>query len=254
VEKPANPENEPDSTQGFPEGQSEHPLVSLELPLFPLDLVLFPHMLIPLHIFEERYKEMINQCVEESIPFGIVLATGTNPGTGRMNTHKIGCTARIARVEHLPDGKMNIEVVGEKRFRILDTHETRSYRTGLTELLVDEPADDDVSELADDVQRLLKDFLTRSLARIGQTVEEFTLPSEPGPLSFTAACVLPLENEDKQALLEETDTAARLSVEKEVLLREVTRLRRTAEASAQPEPVEWHTVKLERYSDLISLN
>lgn len=244
MEKPINPENEPDFSSAFP-GSSV-----TELPLFPLDLVLFPHMMVPLHIFEERYKEMVNRCVKESQPFGIVLATGVSPGSGRTTTREIGCMARIARVERLPDGKMNIEVVGESRFRILDTHETKAYRTGLTELLTDEPmATQAILSLADEVQRLLRDFLTRSLARIGQTIDDFELPSEPGPLSFTAACVLPIENGQKQELLEETDTAARLTVEKDILIREVTRLRRTAEASSVSVPV-----NLKRYEAYISLN
>jgi Lon protease-like protein len=256
VNEPVNPENDPDPTGKFPEEKAGHALSSQEMPLFPLDLVLFPHMAIPLHIFEERYKEMINLCVEESLPFGIVLATGMSPGTGKLTTHQVGCTARIARVERMADGKMNIEVVGERRFRILDTHETRSYRTGLTEPVVDVPLIDDVDELADEVQRLLRDFLTRSLARMGQSVDDFVLPDEPVPLSFMAACVLPIENEEKQALLEETDTEARLAVEKEVLLREVTRLRRSAETAAEisSEPLEWHPVKAERFAELLSLN
>ncbi|MES2461067.1 MAG: LON peptidase substrate-binding domain-containing protein [Armatimonadota bacterium] len=259
MDNSVNPENEPDSSANTPEGAPQRPLSSLELPLFPLDLVLFPHMLIPLHIFEERYREMINQCVTESLPFGIVLATGTKPGSGETVTHAVGCTARIARVERLPDGRMNIEVVGESRFRILDTHETRSFRTGLTESVVDEPLTDDVGELAEEVQRLLKDFLTRSLARMGQSIEEFTLPDEPVSLSFMTACVLPIDNDEKQALLEETDTEARLALEKEVLLREVTRLRRTAETAEETQPtevqtVEWHPVKAERFADLLSLN
>lgn len=259
MEKPSNPENDPDPSEKLPEGRPAHSLSSQELPLFPLNLVLFPHMSIPLHIFEERYKEMINLCVEESLPFGIVLATGINPGTGETKTHKIGCTARISHVERMPDGKMNIEVVGEHRFRILDTHETRSYRTGLTEPLVDDPLTEelaDIADLADEVQKLLRDFLTRSLARMGQPVAEFRLPEEPGPLSFMASCVLPIENEEKQALLEETDTEERLTVVKEALLREVTRLRRSAETTSETalETVEWHPVKLERFADLLSLN
>lgn len=222
----------------------------MQLPLFPLDMVLFPHMQVPLHIFEERYKEMVNRCVEESQPFGIVLVTGVSPGNGRIGTHTVGCTARIARVERFPDGKMNIEVVGESRFRILDTHETNSYRTGLTEPIADEPMTESaVLSLASEVQELLRDFLMRSLARMGQTVDDFELPSDPGPLSFMTACVLPIENETKQELLEERDTAARLTAVKEVLIREVTRLRRMAEAVSVP--VE---VKIGQFADLISLN
>ncbi len=265
MEKPANPEHDPDSSEELVGESSDRsltpsgvPLSAQEMPLFPLDLVLFPHMAIPLHIFEERYKDMINLCVAESLPFGIVLASGVNPGTGRTSTHTIGCTARVVRVERFPDGKMNIEIVGERRFRILDTHETRAYRTALTEPVFDEPLEEDeeVVVLVGEVEKLLKDFLTRSLARIGQSIDSFTLPDEPVPISFTAACVLPIANEEKQALLEETDTAARLDAVKDVLQREVTRLRRSAEASEERTnaPVEWHPVTTERFTDLLSLN
>lgn len=203
-----------------------------ELPLFPLELVLFPNMLLPLHIFEERYKEMVDRCIRESIPFGVVLISEGQSVGGKADTFRIGCTARIARVERMPDDRLMIEVVGEQRFRILDQHEALPYRTGLTEALHDAPAADagSVAALAGDVQRLLRDFLSRQLALLGHSVGRFELPDEPEELSFTAACVLPLENEEKQALLEDTDTAARLSVEREVLMREVTRLRRAAEA------------------------
>jgi len=201
-----------------------------EIPLFPLDLVLFPYMILPLHIFEERYKEMISRCVRESLPFGIVLATGVDETTGSVTTSTVGCTARIARVERLPDGRMNIEVVGEERFRILDTHEQLPYRVGLTEVYDDEPVTPDAAlPLADDVQRLLRDYLTRSLAQMGQSAGDFDLPEEPEQLSFTAAYVLPIGNEEKQALLSDRDAASRLAMEREVLLREVTRLRRSAE-------------------------
>jgi len=201
-----------------------------EIPLFPLDLVLFPYMILPLHIFEERYKEMISRCVRESLPFGIVLATGVDEATGNVTTSTVGCTARIARVERLPDGRMNIEVVGEERFRILDTHEQLPYRVGLTEVYDDEPVVPDAAlPLADDVQRLLRDYLTRSLAQMGQSAGDFDLPEEPEHLSFTAAYVLPIGNEEKQALLSDRDAASRLAMEREVLLREVTRLRRSAE-------------------------
>lgn len=204
----------------------------VELPLFPLDLVLFPYMPQHLHIFEERYKEMVNRCVRESLPFGIVLATSIDGETGDTQTEAVGCTARIARVERLPEGRMNIEVIGEERFRILDTHEQLTYRVGLTEPFADDPSDAAlVVPLADEVQKLLRDYLTRTLALHGQSVSDFELPDEPEQLSYTAAWVLPIENVEKQALLTATDTAARLTATRDVLLREVTRLRRTAEAA-----------------------
>ena len=211
-----------------------------EMPLFPLNVVLFPHMPLPLHIFEERYKEMVNRCLAESIPFGVVLITeGAAEGPGTAATRAVGCAARISHVERLADGRMNILVVGDRRFRLLDTHEARAYRTGITAPLDDAPADAArVVPLADDVQKLLRDFLTRSLAIAGQQADDVDLPDEPEQLSFMAACVLPLDNDEKQVLLEGTDTAARLAREKEVLLREVARLRRAvASVPSEPEPV-----------------
>ena len=201
-----------------------------EIPLFPLNLVLFPQMILPLHIFEERYKAMINRCVQESLPFGIVLVDETDAAANRVQTFPIGCTARIERVERLPDGCLNIQVVGEERFRLLDTHEREAYRTGLAEFFDDEPSETEaVFTLTDEVHRLLKDFLTRYLAMMGQQVGEFDLPDAPTSLSFVAACALPVSNEEKQELLSERDVTHRLSAERETLLREVTRLRRAAE-------------------------
>lgn len=219
-----------------------------QMPLFPLDLVLFPHMLLPLHIFEERYKEMVDRCVRESRPFGIVLITeGSSVGSHDTRTCRIGCSARIAGVERLPGGAINIEVTGEQRFRLLDTHEALPYRVGLTEPIFDAPADAaTVVPLADEVQTLLRDFLTRSLALAGEHVVEFSLPDEPEQLSFTAACVLPIGNDEKQALLEDTDTSARLYAEKKVLLRELSRLRRAAENVAA---LAWEPVTTQHYAD-----
>jgi Lon protease-like protein len=203
-----------------------------EIPLFPLDLVLFPNMILPLHIFEERYKTMINRCVHESLPFGIVLATGLQTGTGKVETSPVGCTARIARVERLPDGCMNIEVVGEERFQILDTHEQQPYRTGLTEPYEDIPAaEEEVEPLCREVMDVLHEFLTRSLAIMGKRVEKFELPYHPEQISFTAACVLPLTNEEKQEILADQDVISRLETSRAVLNREVERLRQAAEAA-----------------------
>ncbi len=202
----------------------EHPdrsdSIVVEMPLFPLDVVLFPSMPLPLRILEERYKEMINRCLLENCPFGVVLITeGTDVGKG-ARTRDIGCAARVSHVERLADGRMNILVVGEQRFRILDTHETRPYRTGLTVAVQDAPWEETAAlPLVDEVQLLLREFLSRSLALAGQSVERFDLPDEPELLSFTTACVLPIPNDEKQDLLENTDTAARLLAERSLLAR-----------------------------------
>ncbi|MFN3597006.1 MAG: LON peptidase substrate-binding domain-containing protein [Rubricoccaceae bacterium] len=93
------------------------------LPLFPLGIVLLPQEPVPLHIFEPRYKEMIGRCLDEDIPFGILYASETALA-------EVGCTARVRRViTRYADGRMDIVVVGEKRFRTLAIHRDLAYLT-----------------------------------------------------------------------------------------------------------------------------
>jgi Lon protease-like protein len=113
-------------------------------PLFPLGLVLLPQELVPLHIFEERYKLMINQCLETESEFGIVWLSDDG-------LRDIGCTARIERViETFEDGRMNILVVGDQPFRLLRRIEELPFPAGDIELLEDyDPASDpELSEQA----------------------------------------------------------------------------------------------------------
>jgi Lon protease-like protein len=184
----------------------------VELPLFPLDLVLFPRMLLPLHIFEERYRAMVGRCLETGEPFGIVRVTGSDAITGELALSPIGCLARIVRAERLDDGRLNIEVVGEERFRLHDSHSVALYRTGLIEIFEDEPSTDPdlLASLADDVTERLRRYLEPHLRQFGQSLDDFELPDEPEALSLTAACVLPIELDEKQRLLELSDTMHRL--------------------------------------------
>lgn len=208
-----------------------------ELPLFPLDLVLFPGMKMSLHIFEERYKEMIGRCLDDSHLFGVILLRAEQQLTNnprRAKTFRVGCSARILHVERLAEGKLNIEIEGVDRFRLIEQHEVESYRTGIVETLEDRPIVGAAVEITDDlreeVQTLLKEFLTRQLALMGQRIVEFDLPKDPSVLSLITACILPVENGDKQSLLEMTETAERLHSERDILRRAITRLRRSAAA------------------------
>src|SRR6185436_19206770 len=91
----------------------------MEIPLFPLpNLVLFPRVLVPLHIFEERYKLMINACIEREEVFGIVLLRSGAETESEDTIHRVGVTARIVQAERLENGRMNIVAEGEDRFRI----------------------------------------------------------------------------------------------------------------------------------------
>ncbi|WP_457651323.1 LON peptidase substrate-binding domain-containing protein [Rhodocaloribacter sp.] len=109
------------------------PLIS-SMPLFPLGVVFFPEEKLPLHIFEPRYKEMFNFCLESGRTFGIVLFR-----EGEMA--EVGCEARITRVlKRYEDGRMDVEVEGMRRFRIAEIHRDRAYLTADVETLDDSDA------------------------------------------------------------------------------------------------------------------
>jgi Lon protease-like protein len=111
-----------------------------ELPIFELPVVLLPGELLPLHIFEERYKRMIGRSLDSGEPFGIVFRDDTG---GARN---VGCTARVADVlERFEDGRLNIVVTGESPFRVLDRADAPEFPVGEIELIdaADEPDTDD---------------------------------------------------------------------------------------------------------------
>jgi Lon protease-like protein len=104
----------------------------MRIPLFPLDVVLFPGAALPLHIFEERYKEMIAECMARHTPFGVVRA-------GRDGMSVVGCTAEIVSVmRRYPDGRSDILCRGVDRFEIESLHDSRSFLEAEVDLLPDE--------------------------------------------------------------------------------------------------------------------
>jgi Lon protease-like protein len=106
-------------------------------PLFPLDLVLIPRELVPLHIFEERYKQMIGECLDQKKEFGIVWLSDDG-------LKDIGCSARIDRVlERFEDGKLNILVEGSSPFRLLKRIDDLPYPAGDVQPLADDPDNPD---------------------------------------------------------------------------------------------------------------
>jgi len=107
----------------------------MDLRLFPLQTVLFPSMRLPIHIFEERYRLMISECIEESAPFGVLLIkSGPEVGPGAV-PFDVGTTARILNVEYLDDGRMNLLTIGERRFRTVAINTTQPYLRGEVALL-----------------------------------------------------------------------------------------------------------------------
>lgn len=160
------------------------------LPLFPLGLVLYPGERTPLHIFEPRYKEMVGYCVDEEEPFGIVLFEDEEMAD-------IGCTARIVEVvKTYDDGRMDIVVEGERRFRLLDLYDDKSYLTVEGEL-IDEPEETPKRNLQ---QRLITQHM-RLLELAGRTVRP-NLYQDVKSLSYVIAPNAGLSSQQKQDVLE----------------------------------------------------
>jgi len=193
-----------------------------ELGLFPLPLVLLPAEQLPLHIFEERYKELIGECLADDREFGLVYADDDG-------IREVGTRARVVEVlEQFEDGRLNIVVEGRERFRLLDLTRGRSFQTGDVA---------DVVEVADEaepksVSRALELFeQLRDLT--GSSVE---VPSaETEQLSFVLAGRVELAPDVKLQLLEEMSERARLERLCEILedvTSAVRRQRRAAERAA----------------------
>jgi Lon protease-like protein len=216
------------------------------LPLFPLNTVLFPSMVLPLHIFEERYKLMINTCLAQDKPFGVVLIYSGPEIGGSAIPHSAGTVARIANWEWLPDGRMNIITVGERRFRILEyaNNSELPYLVGSVEYWDDEPDEfPDLSKLVGDVSHNFVDYLTLIMSLADQVlpVSQLRLPNDPSMLSYHIASNLQIDVNEKQDLLEEPSAVARLQRELVLLRREGGFLQRlvSLQGSASEEDLLW---------------
>lgn len=183
--------------------------------MFPLSLVLFPGVSIPLHIFEERYKLMINECVDLEQPLGIVL-DHASPSDSPPHPYKIGTSCIVTEVEQLDEGEMNIIVRGGKRFRILEMLDDRPYPAANVEYLEPDAADVE-PELVRDITEMFSSYLGKLLTMAGHKVALLEMPEEPEELASIVASLLTISLEERQALLEELDVSALLTRQREIL-------------------------------------
>ena len=212
-----------------------HPPRLYTLPLFPLNSVQFPQFPLQLHIFEERYKAMINACIDNDSPFGVVLIReGSEVGTP-ATPHNVGCVARILDVERLQDGRMNLLAVCEERFRVLDTMEADlPYLIGRVEEWTDRDAEaDDISDLTADLSHLFEEYLALLAAHAHLPMPDVELPDDPQTLAFCVASVAMLPLPVKQALLEMTDTRKRVQEELRLLREQLEELQKETQQEAE---------------------
>ena len=186
-----------------------------ELPLFPLpDVVLFPQEVLPLHIFEHRYRMMLRTVLESDRRFGVVR---WDPETKAMA--QIGCCAEILQCQTEEDDRSNVITLGQQRFRVLDIVRQAPFIIGMVAWVEDEPTEEDMAPLTGEVQGALRDVVDLSAKLLGNTTTlPDDLPDLPRELSFWVGGHLGGAVADQQQqLLEMTSTADRLQLEFELL-------------------------------------
>jgi Lon protease-like protein len=222
------------------------------IPVFPLGTVLFPGLVLPLHIFEERYRTLVRDLVadteDEPHEFGVVTlrhgwevqtpdADAERPAEETSITleqlYDVGCTAELRQVTELPDGRFDIVTVGRRRFRVLalaaDAH---PYLVAEVEWLPEEEVTDPAAELL--APRTLAAFRTYLdlLRPDSEALDQ--VPDDPTVLSHLIAATAQLTTEERQELLAAPDTATRLRTELRLLNREAGLL---AKVRAVPVPL-----------------
>ena len=173
-----------------------------KIPLFPLEVVLFPNVPLPLHIFEGRYRAMINHCIEEDTPFGVVYHRGSD-------IKGFGCSAVVDRViRRYDDGRMDILAIGHERFAINEFDDTGLYLQGDVRFLDDDPDPDDDAALQAAVAELLKYAYFAEIELERERLDSLTGTQ----LSFLIAGIDLIGLDTKQELLETEELGARLQL------------------------------------------
>jgi uncharacterized protein len=204
--------------------------MSQTLPLFPLGTVLYPGLLLPLHIFEERYRQLIRDLLDGPEPrrFGVIaIRRGRETGVdGISSLHEIGCTATVRQIQEHDDGRFDLVTVGTQRFQLAGLDHSKPYLQGEVDLLAEDTGDEPAAGLA--AQAVHGAFRAYLDALAGRGVTQAAvpeLPGEPAALSYLVAASMIMDLRDKQALLAEPDALHRLIAERALLSRETMMLR-----------------------------
>jgi uncharacterized protein len=213
--------------------------MSITLPLFPLGTVLYPGLVLPLHIFEDRYRQLVADLLAEPEPrqFGVIaIKKGRETGVDGISAlYETGCAATLRRVERHPDGRFDLVTVGADRFRLVRLGEAAPYFSGEVELLADDAGDPAAAAAGvTAVQHAFRAYIQLMAERGGPNVTIPELPDEPVLLSYLVAAVVVVDLPVKQGLLDEPDAVRRLSAERELLAREI-QLTRSLTATPAPD-------------------
>lgn len=194
------------------------------IPLFPLNTVLFPGIPLPLHVFEHRYRALVEDLVAAGGPqrFGVVaIERGLEVGDEEEPVlHDVGCVAEIRHASRFADGRYDLTTTGARRFRLHDVDDSRPYLRGVVEYLPEE-AGDGAQVRAVAVLAAFGDYCRAVAEAVGRTVEAPDLPpDDPALVSYVVAAAMVLDLPEKQALLAIPDASTRLRRELSLLRRE----------------------------------
>jgi len=213
--------------------------MSTRLPLFPLGSVLYPGLVLPLHIFEDRYRQLVADLLAGPEPrqFGVIaIRQGRETGIAGVSAlYETGCTAVLRRADKHPDGRFDLVTVGTDRFRLVNLADPAPYFSGDVELLAEGVGDAAAAEAAvPSVQRQFHAYLEMLTERGKAQITISELPDEPVLLSYLVAAVVVVDLPVKQQLLEEPDALQRLRAERALLADEM-RMMRSLSLTAAPE-------------------
>jgi Lon protease-like protein len=200
------------------------------LPLFPLGTVLYPGLVLPLNIFEERYRQLVRDLVDGPEPrrFGVItIREGRETGAlGVSALYEVGCVAAVREITELPDGRYELVTVGTDRFKLHATDDSLPYLRGEIELLAEPTGDEsEAALLVTAVQRGFLSYLEVLATRGPATISVPELPDEPILLSYLVAASIIIDLPERQELLAEPDALSRLRAERKLLAKETAILR-----------------------------
>jgi Lon protease-like protein len=233
------------------------------LPLFPLGTVLFPGMVLPLHIFEERYRRLVADLLDGPEPrrFGVIaIREGHEVGVDAVTSlYDVGCVAVVRDVKRHEDGQFDLVTVGTERFRLGEIDRSLPYLRAQVEVMPDDGAvagsgdepDYGVESVASAesvtpaetvavraAQVAFRDYLEALVQEGGATVRIESLPDEPELLSYVVAASMIIDLPERQSLLASPDAVSRLVAERGLLASESAMLRAT---TSRPAPDLRHT-------------
>lgn len=193
-----------------------------QISILLLDMVLFPGMPLPLHIFEPRYRLMIQRCLNEDGVFGVALPMPETQQFPHILPVGVGTSAHITQVFPLPEGRFNLQTSGQQRFLIRNVQIVDDYPVAEIDWIDDFPTKQNLDALVDHVNDMAQKYFQGLAAESGLDLsgqDPIKLPDDPYKLSMWVAAALPMQAFEKQPLLELTSTSSRL----EYLLRYLQR-------------------------------